>query len=175
MSILLKIATISGMKTEFQAEAKQRRFSQQPELLGAEVVLWEMLTTLRSTCWGGGQPDAGAGMDSGVSVPLGAQSHQASTEHPAQLDVLAAALGSAAAPSSRQSPQGASFHIGTLRYLRIKHGCRSAVEAPGCLYPKHIPVSRQPWVELMPSLAAAKHSRQAGRRSYNGMLSWVFM
>lgn len=76
---------------------------------------------------------------------------------------------------SRQGPQGASFHIGMLRYLRIKHGCRSAVEAPGCLYPKHIPVSRQPWVELMPSLAAAKHSRQAGRRSYNGMLSWVFM
>lgn len=110
MSILLKIATISGMKTEFQAEAKQRRFSQQPELLGAEVVLWEMLTTLRSTCWGGGQPDAGAGMDSGVSVPLGAQSHQASTEHPAQLDVLAAALGSAAAPSLPRVP-GAGMHV----------------------------------------------------------------
>lgn len=32
---------------------------------------------------------------------------------------------------SKQSPQGASFHISTLRYLRRKHRCSCAVEAPG--------------------------------------------
>lgn len=88
MSILLKIATISGMKTKFQAEAKHHRFSQQPELLGGRAVgdaddfKEHMLGWGAARCW---NRDGQRGVT-------------ASTEHPAQLDVLAAALGSATAP-----------------------------------------------------------------------------
>lgn len=94
MSILLKIATISGMKTKFQAEAKHHRFSQQPELLGGRAVgdaddfKEHMLGWGAARCWNrDGQR--------GVTAPGGSE---ASTEHPAQLDVLAAALGSTTAP-----------------------------------------------------------------------------